>query len=173
MHWYTKAKNSDASRLVRGSRRLWLLCKHPGDFWLVFRIFAWACVLPILKRVVPLKSLTRFLWLPPKTARNTEQEEKIGAAVRWIYLFVFRNNTNCIERSLLLYRFLSRSNADPSLVTGMKRAEGNNWKGHAWILVDGIPFEEPEASIQDFKPLMIFGHGGTMSASALTPADQS
>jgi hypothetical protein len=133
---------------------------HPRDAWLVVRLLLWAMVLPVCKRIVPLRKLAPLMWGSPTTLRDLDQEQKIVTIVRWIYVFIFPNDTSCLERSLLLYRYLSRNNMGPRLVTGMRRTEDQNWKGHAWILVDGKPFGEAFASIQDFRPLIVFGREG-------------
>jgi hypothetical protein len=143
--------------------RLFLLAANPNDAWLAFRITTWALLLPALKRLVPLKSLVPFLWSTPKANRNPDREEKIAAVVRWITVFLYRNDKTCLERSLLLYHFLSKSNSNPLLVTGMLRTEEQNWKGHAWIVVDGKPFDEPENSVEAFKTLMVYGARGQLS----------
>ena len=161
MEWY-EAKSFGAEKLVSHRiKRFLKIFKNPSDVWLLIRIVSWALVLPILKRIIPLKSLAKFMWIPAKKETAPEQEKKVATLVRWLYLFVFPQKT-CLERSLLLYRFLSRINSDPRLVTGMRRAEDQSWKGHAWILVGGKPFEEPEASVEDFKTFAVFGPGGAM-----------
>jgi Transglutaminase-like superfamily len=161
VHWYDVQEGQP--HLTRRLRRFLQLFKNPADAWLFMRMISWAMILPILKRLIPLKSLARFLWTPSKTKiRNLEQEQKIATIVRWIYVFVFSSEKSCVERSLLLYHFLSVNNTDPVLATGMRLAEDQVWKGHAWILVDGKPFEETEASVREFRTLMIFGSEGKM-----------
>jgi len=167
MEWYEKRSGGEIPTENRFSRFLKIF-KSPSDVWLLIRIVSWALVLPILKRIVPLKSLARFMWVPAKNERTQEQEKKIATLVRWLYRFVFPQKT-CLERSLLLYRFLSRINSDPRLVTGMRRAEDQSWKGHAWILVGGKPFEESETSVEDFQTFTVFGAGGAMVAPTSPP----
>ncbi len=158
--WYTKNENGRQD-FVWKIRRFLKIFKHPSDVWLMVRISSWALVLPVLKRLVPLKSLTNMMWVQAKAPRMHQQEEKITTLVRWLYTYVFPQNT-CLERSLILYRFLSRNNSEPQLVTGMRQTEDRIWKGHAWIVVDGSPLDESVASVQDFEAFAIFGRDGTM-----------
>ena len=161
IHWYT-IEQGVKPLLKRRVQRLLQLVVHPADLFLLLRIFLWSLVLPALKRVVPVRRLAPFLWSKSARERTHIQEMKIAAVVRWIYIFIFPGDTSCLQRSLLLYRYLSKNNSDPVLVTGMRRTEDQNWKGHAWILVDGKPFGESAATIQDFQPLITFGTQGIM-----------
>jgi hypothetical protein len=161
MEWYEENKSPGETPTVHRIRRFLKIFKNPSDIWLLLRIASWALILPVLKRLIPLKSLAKFMWVPAKKEGTAEQERKIATLVRWLYKFIFPQNT-CLERSLLLYRFLSRNNSDPRLVTGMRRADDHSWKGHAWILMGGKPFGESEASVEDFQTFAIFGPGGVM-----------
>ena len=53
------------------------------------------------------------------------------------------------------------------MVTGMRRTEDGKWKGHAWIEIDGIPFEEATTHTQDFRALILFGPEGAMTQAKL------
>jgi hypothetical protein len=156
--WYEASSNSD-----RRKQRFLQLIRSPSDSWLIIRMLGWALILPILKRIVPLRTLAKLVWSGRQMpVRNFEQEQKIATVIRWIYVFIFSNEKSCVQRSLLLYRYLSLSHSDPRLYTGMRRDQ-NNWKGHAWILVDGKPFGEFDSKIEDFKPLFSFGEHGVMT----------
>jgi Transglutaminase-like superfamily len=160
MEWYEN-NTAGEKTVVRRITRFLKIFRSPSDVWLLIRIISWALFLPILKRIVPIKSLAKFLWSPSKKEKTPELEKKVAILVRWLYHFILPQKT-CLERSLLLYHFLSKVNADPRLVTGMRRAEDHSWKGHAWILVGGKLFEESNASVEDFKTIAVFGPGGAM-----------
>jgi len=66
---------------------------------------------------------------------------------------------NCLERSLLTYRFLARAGADPHLVVGVKRVTGNI-VGHAWVTLDGEPIHERRKEVEAFARLVEFGPRG-------------
>jgi hypothetical protein len=78
---------------------------------------------------------------------------------------LFRRN-NCLERSLLTYRFLAREGLDPRLVLGARKAEGR-FRGHAWVSIDGRPIMDGDEAIEQFTPFAEFGAGGTLTAGSL------
>jgi Transglutaminase-like superfamily len=160
MEWYEHHPGPpDAGRRFR---RFWQLLRTPSDFWLLTRMAGWAIVLPILKRIVPLKTLAGLLYSSQSGPRDAEQEQKIATIVRWFYVFAFSREKSCLQRSLLLYRFLSLSHSEPELITGLKRDQNSKWKGHAWILVDGKAFGDFESKMEDFRPLLSFEKSGAM-----------
>jgi hypothetical protein len=134
------------------------------DAWLALRMLGWSLLLPVLKRIVPLRTLMRWMWANGAGPRRTEREALI---VRTSARF----STNCLERSLLAYRFLAQANAGPRLVAGMRREPNAAVVGHAWVEVDGIPVHEGEAELRDFVPLVDFGPRGVPAerGSALVP----
>lgn len=140
-----------------------------GDAWLVLRMAAWSIALPALKHVVPLRTLVKLAWAGSKTRRTRVRERRIvrlsGALPR---LRLPHRHANCLERSLLAYRFLAEANADPTLVVGVARAE-SGVQGHAWVLVDGRPVHEDEASLRSFVPLIEFGREGRATGGVGEP----
>ncbi len=102
---------------IRRLRSLGELLASPADVWLTARTVAWIATLPLLKRVVPFKRLVRLMWLNGNgRARQRAREQHVVTLVRRI---TRQSGGNCLERSLILYRFLSRINTDPQLVVGM------------------------------------------------------
>jgi hypothetical protein len=135
------------------------LIRSPGDAWLVARMTAWAIALRVLKRVVPLARLTRAMWRDSSSRKSPHGVEEIVALVRRACrLARLRRQTNCLERSLIGYRYLAAANASPRLVTGVRRV-GQEVHGHAWVEVDGQPVLETR-EIGTFVPLVAFGKGG-------------
>lgn len=158
--WYEDNAGAQVAR--RRLRRLVQILKTPSDFWLILRVSSWALILPLLKRTIPLKTLARVLWNSSERSRNFSQELKIAKIVQWIYAFAYSKDKSCLQRSLLLYRYLSMNNSGPQLITGMKRDADKTWKGHAWILVDGKPFADFESNASEFQPLVAFEKEGAM-----------
>ena len=72
-------------------------------------------------------------------------------------------STNCLERSLLVYRFLGEVGARPNLVMGIS-SSNTGLAGHTWIEVDGQPIND--ATTSGFAPVIIFGPGGQARAIA-------
>lgn len=140
----------------------------PGDAWLAARMAAWALVLPLLKRVVPLPRLVQLMVVPPKgTDRDTARERRVVALSRLLYAPLVRADIGCLQRSLLAYRFLGAAGARPSLVVGMRR-EAGEMHGHAWVTVDGEPAGEPAAWVGQFSPVLVFGSEGARAAAPTT-----
>jgi hypothetical protein len=71
-----------------------------------------------------------------------------------------RRDSNCLERSLAAFRFLSRLNANPELVAGARRAGGGDMFGHVWVVVDGQAFGESREELAEYNPMIAFGAGG-------------
>ena len=132
------------------------LLRSPRDAWLAARTFSWLCVLPLLKRTVPLDTLVQFMWLEPRgAARDPVREQRtIGVVDR----LSRTSGGNCLERSLVLYRYLARANADPHLVVGM--AKPDEYLGHIWVVVDGRPLLETPETLGSYTEVVGFGRGG-------------
>jgi len=108
------------------------------DFPLVVQLAAWRICLPVLKRAFSLATLAEWMWSQPATTLAIGGRQRRIALVTHVMasagrLFV---SPNCLERSLVLYRLLSRAGADPTLVLGAER-EGSTVSGHAWVELDG------------------------------------
>jgi len=149
-----------AVRRVRREARETTEAQTVGGAWLALRMGAWSAALPVLKRVVPLLRLAPLAWAEGTGGRSARGEREIvrlsGALPR---LRLARGGANCLERSLLAYRFLAQANADPRLVVGVRLVEGA-MVGHAWVTVDGRPVHDTEAAVRQFVPLVEFGPGG-------------
>jgi hypothetical protein len=150
----------DASRLSQFREHV----RTVGDLWLAGRIFAWACCLPVLKRVVPLPALVRLIRRPGGVgARVAALDQRIVTFARWSCRMTgWPGRGNCLERGLLMYRFLGLVNARPSLVVGFGRGDEGAMRGHAWVLVDGQPVGEADASLSSFETAFIFDPDGRL-----------
>jgi hypothetical protein len=150
-----------------------------SDLWLAARLFLWSLALPILKRLLPLEALVRVAWAAPRTSRRRPELERrvvrLAHAV-WARSPAGRSDDNCLERSLAVYRFLSRLNADPELVAGVRK-DGSELVGHVWVTVDGKPLGEAAAELGEYAPMIVFGARGRPAWRAdaadgrLAPAD--
>jgi transglutaminase superfamily protein len=159
----------------RRSRFVRSLLLSPTDAGLVLRMVGWRLVLPLLKRRLPLPRLVRLMWLGDRSRPTTpEREARIAELARVVYRseHVSRRG-NCLERSLVLYRYLSAAGADPHLVVGMKSREAA-FRGHAWITVREEPVEEPPQSLEDLTQVVCFCRDGSHPRShGVTKADGS
>lgn len=132
------------------------LLASPRDAWLAARALGWLCVLPVLKRTLALERLVRLMWLAPSgSARDPGHERRtIGIVAR----LSRTSGGNCLERSLVLYRYLARANADPRLVVGMARPD--EYLGHVWVTVDGQPLLETPETLGGYADVVTFRDGG-------------
>jgi hypothetical protein len=131
------------------------------DLLLIARLLVWALLVPMLKRLVPLPNLARLMWVDrPSGTPNHERQKRIIRAARLVLRArPLGQDENCLDRSLVLYRFLSMEMLDPRLVVGVRRGP-DAVKGHAWVTVDGRPVVEP--SVAEYTPLAVIGPAGVV-----------
>jgi hypothetical protein len=118
-------------------------------------------LLGILKQFVPLRRLARWAWCPSAGTRDRELEHRLATRVLRLSQLLALPDRDCLQRSLLLYRVLSRAGADPTLVAGFHRVNGRII-GHAWVVVDGRPVIESEGELLRFSPALGFGSRGAL-----------
>ena len=127
-----------------------------ADVVLATRMLGWSAILPVLKHVVPLRRLACLMRVEHKGQRRFERERTVTLLAERMYRFrPFARRDNCLERSLLAYRFLSMSGANPRLLIGVDRSVERP-DGHAWVVLDGEPLYETRESIDRFFPLAEF-----------------
>ena len=126
------------------------------DARLLARAIAWRLVLPVLKYAVPLRTLARWMAADPASGYSAEEREARLRSVRRMLTQGGRLviSGNCLERSLVLYRFLGEVGASPTLVMGVNRDQAKVG-GHAWVELDGEPLAEEKVS--QFVPVLSFG----------------
>lgn len=114
------------------------------DFVVVVELAFWRISLPVLKRVVGLNALTRMMWSENGTGIDPVQRELRMHRVNRILSMAGRMliSSNCLERSLVLYRLFSRAGAEPVLVLGTA-ADQTSLDGHVWVELDGVAVGEP------------------------------
>jgi hypothetical protein len=95
------------------------------------------------------------MWLSPHgAARDPEREQR---TIRVVARLSRTSGGNCLERSLVLYRYLARANADPHLVVGM--AKPDEYLGHVWVTVDGRPLLETSETLGGYTEVVSFRVG--------------
>src|SRR5262249_11125025 len=119
------------------------------------------------KHVLSLPALVRLAEAGSHPGRRKiERERRIQRLACWIYRPSKDGKyAHCLERSILLYRFLSLDHAMPQLVIGLRKA-GGSVQGHAWVILDGMPFGEIFHSHNEFTPIMMFSPGSRPRALA-------
>jgi len=110
---------------------------------------------------MPLRWVARWAWRRSNGPRDRAAERRLAASVSRLSHLAGLPDRDCLQRSLLLYRVLSRAGADPRLVVGFQRVN-DRVLGHAWVLVDGHTLIEPEAELLKFIPTFTFGARGAL-----------
>lgn len=120
----------------------------------------WRMALPILKRVLPLPRLVGLV--SGGTSDHAPAPADVGRIVTLAgRLFRPRlpHADNCLERSLLVFRFLLRAGVEPELVCGVE-PNGGRVAGHAWVQLEGRPVTDPPEVVARFSPFVRFGPEG-------------
>lgn len=140
--------------------------------WLTARMFAWSLALPMLKRTVPLPRLAHLLAVRESVPRDPIAEQQAIVWARRIdRLRPHRFRNNCLDRSMLAYRFLGMAGSEPRLVVGFESG-ANGIAGHAWVVVDGEPLYEDAAGAR-FSEIVAFERDGTMKPIETGGEDQA
>lgn len=139
------------------------------DRRMVGELIAWRISLPVLKRFISVETLVKRMAPRTPSPADRRRPDRIDVIRRVVgtggRLIV---SANCLERSLVLYRLLSHAGAEPTLVLGVRR-DGSSLKGHAWVALDGAPFE---VSKDEFTPVVTFGSSpGTRGRAGTFPLD--
>lgn len=133
---------------------------HFADLPLVTCMFFWSLIVPLLKKVLPIEVLTRLMWTDTRRTAERRNEDFVVRLSRKLTTDrPFLRRDNCLDRSLIAYRFLSRLGADPKIFLGIKENEGKI-EGHAWVLVNGHPIHDEPRRLTDFVVLAAFGNQG-------------
>jgi hypothetical protein len=128
------------------------------------RALLWRLVLPPLKYMTPLPVLVRFMSLTPRPGSlHTTRVQRLRAIRSLLDGGRVVISANCLERSLVLFRFLSEVGAAPELVMGVSRTSARV-AGHTWIEVEGHVLAD--ATTEAFAPMLIFGPEGQARPSA-------
>lgn len=154
-------------RRLGGRIRVILSCiRSPSDAWLALRILGWRLAVPVLKWLLPLPRLARLMWAHgQRDERDPAREERIVTLAEALCgLHGNRLLDNCLERSLVSYRFLSQAGAAPELVFGVSRSSDDPVPGHAWVRLDGEPVHDSAALLTRFEELGAFGQDGVIRA---------
>ena len=130
-----------------------------------FRIVPAYVLLGLLKHLVPLRSLAKWMWCETTGPRDRLAERRLAANVLRLSKRLGIADRDCLQRSLLLYRLLSAAGADPQLVVSFREQDGKII-GHAWVLVDEVSIVEPESELVRFSPILRFGARGVLQETA-------
>ena len=120
-------------------------------------MLAWRLVLPALKRIVSIDTLARAM---TRGRGPLPEEDSVVRLASWIYgSRPLTGGDNCLERSLLLYRYLSQTNPETRLVVGFRNGE-RAVEGHAWVAVGERSMGADTDERGEYAPLIAFGPEG-------------
>lgn len=148
--------------------RLRNVVRRPSDAALFVRMLGWAAALPVLKRRMP---LSRLVETARPAGRTDARPETVIALARWVYR-VPGLRDNCLEKSLLTYRYLPEADSSYRLVLGVRRSDAGGPPGHAWLTIDGTPVHDTPEALADLVPILVFdGKGRREPVSGASPAN--
>jgi hypothetical protein len=131
--------------------------RRPADAWIAGRAVTWMVALPVLKRLLPLPTLVKLMWSTTQRPHGQPPERVASITARVGRL----SRGNCLDRSLIIYRLLSRGGADPTLVIGFGRQA--DVIGHTWITLGGRPLLEDSESLSPYTAFVAFGAKGAQT----------
>jgi hypothetical protein len=117
-------------------------------------------MLPLLKRLMPLPRLVALMAAKGDPAASGRALRRVVSVVDAV-LRLRGGDLNCLERSLLLYRFLGGQERAPELRIGFVRDGPASLVGHAWVTIDGEPVAEAEHPSQRYDELLAFAADGS------------
>jgi hypothetical protein len=140
-----------------------------GTALALLRLFPAYLAFAIFKHALALPRLARLAWRQPRGGTNADRRTRAIARVVRMRQLVPIADGDCLQKSLLLYRELSREGADPVLLVGFRSVDGMV-QGHAWVEVDGKAIADDAEDGGPFTPALRFGSGGhIISAKTGTP----
>lgn len=119
-----------------------------GTYWLAR--YAWE-----LRCTSPSTILADIRALPP-TGRGQAKREDLDKLWRWLRFIqtrIWRDHKPCLRRSLVLYRWCVLHGITAEVIIGVRRTP-DGITGHAWLLLDGVPYQENENNLEQFTCLI-------------------
>ena len=164
------AQSTSFRRRARIARRVLARRDERG---LMVRMVGWRLLVSTLKHVVPLRRLVAIAGggtpAGARAGRLPAQARIVELARLACRPRLLGSNENCLDRSLIAYRYLRAAGASPALVIGVGQDQGAV-RGHAWLTI-GNDEEggEPHRAHEDFKELVRFAADGSMVTRGSTP----
>lgn len=113
----------------------------------------WLIWLVIANTFRPLRVLLTRL-RPRASDASRASDKRCEALARYARFVVWLNHlwarNPCLYQCLLLYRFLRLEGRHAQIAFGLQR-EGENLKGHTWILIDGQVFDDTEEHVAKYE----------------------
>ena len=150
--------------------RLRTAVSGPSDLLLSGRMAAWAGLLPVLKRVLPLPRLVTLMAPRHRHAADERRLAFVVTVARWLYRTRALRD-NCLERSLITYRYLPAGNEESRLVLGIRKGDVGP-PGHAWLTLRGEAVHDSATTLEGLVAVVAFDLEGRRCAvpEAVSPA---
>lgn len=133
-------------------------------------MLAWRAILPVLKYVMPLPRLIALMHpRHAREARRLDREQRVAMLAESVFE-ASRSSEDCLELSLVLYRYLGETGAAPRLVIALRK-DGDFARGHAWVTVDGVPVHDSPLLLDDFVSVVTFDSDGSRRPGVVTDAE--
>jgi hypothetical protein len=154
---------ADRAHRIRG------VVSGPSEVLLSGRMLVWAGMLPVLKRLVPLSRLVTVMTPRHRSAWDAKRTQDVVTLARWIYRTRALRD-NCLERSLIAYRYLPAGNESSLLVLGVRKGDEGP-PGHAWLVVNGVAVHDSDETLEKLVPVVAFDLEGRrrQPPAALSP----
>jgi hypothetical protein len=116
-------------------------------------------------RSIYIKILLNWLALPKLLPRieptagqriDPNKIELIVKLVNFMVYDVFRSKTPCLDRSLILFRYLKMAGLDLKIAFAVKKSQEAKLAGHAWLIYNDQPFLEHGGPSQDYHVMFIY-----------------
>ena len=138
----------------------------PNERRLIVRMVFWRMLVTTLKHAVPIRRVVALAGNAPRGSAPglPPQERIVELAALVCRPRLLRTSDNCLDRTLVAYRYLLAAGASPSVVIGLGRAE-DVVHGHAWLMLDGRALGEGHETLADFTELVRFAADGSIERS--------
>ena len=121
------------------------------EFIVFIRILFFACTVSLLLKFIKIQTL--LSWLTPRknsSKKGVVSPERIAQYVDSILaLQILGLRPNCLNRSLILYRFLHKIGVMVKINFGIRKTD-NDIEGHGWLTLNGETYLENNDSSEIF-----------------------
>jgi hypothetical protein len=141
-------------------------------FGIGIRLWLSAGLVRLLKPVVPLGTLVRLaktgtLNFSLSVDNSREKlDRRLAAYLEKRGRFPFRPPSNCLERSLGVYRLLCGVGRNPQLVVGVRRSRERGVEGHVWVTAQEKVLGERPEDLVSFTTIVTFDADGRQRTAA-------
>ena len=131
--------------------------RFPKDAGLLVGLFFLLAYYSVKIQFIPVPRILRGL-PQKKDGRKIATEDMMMLNKMWrgcsfLLKRVFLTDKHCLRRTLVLYRWCRGQGLDARAVIGICKEDGGI-KGHSWLLIEGKPFNEEQADLEKFMPML-------------------